>query len=179
MAKQIALIRGINVGRAKRVAMGDLRELVEGLGYRDVRTLLNSGNIVFSASSSARGAPGPRIEKAMAAELGVAARVTVITAAELAAAIDDNPLSKVAKDPSRYFLAVLAQAADRTKLEPLSRQSWTPDALAIGKRCAYVWCADGLLESKLAEAVQRALGDAVTMRNWATATKLKALAEDA
>lgn len=177
--KHIALIRGINVGRAKRVAMGDLRALIEGLGYRDVHTLLNSGNVVFSAPSSVRGAPGPRIEQAMAAKLGITARVTVITSAELATAIDDNPLSKIASDPARLLVAVLAKAADRTRIEPLARKNWSPDAIAIGKRVAYVWCAKSQLDSPVFEALARELGDGVTTRNWATMMKLKALCEDA
>lgn len=58
MKRAVALLRGINVGRAKRVAMAGLRALVEGLGYRDVRTPLNSGNVVFSVPAKARGASG-------------------------------------------------------------------------------------------------------------------------
>src|SRR5206468_3696698 len=86
----IALIRGINVGRAKRIAMADLRALIEGLGYRNVRTLLNSGNVVFSDPRSATRDRAQHIEKAMAAKLGISARVTVLSAAELAAAVRGN-----------------------------------------------------------------------------------------
>jgi uncharacterized protein (DUF1697 family) len=175
--RHVALIRGINVGRAKRVAMADLRALVEGLGYRDVRTLLNSGNIVFTVPGESRAEAAPRIEKAMAARLGVSARVTVLTAAELAAAVHENPLGKLARDPSRLLVTVLSKPADRARLKSLAQQDWTPDVLAIGRRVAYLWCAEGLLESRLAAAVGRALGDAATSRNWATMTKLKALVE--
>ena len=48
--RRVALLRGINVGRAKRISMGDLRALFTGLGYGDVRTLLNSGNVVFTVA---------------------------------------------------------------------------------------------------------------------------------
>src|SRR5207247_1514794 len=89
-SRQVALIRGINVGRAKRVAMADLRVLVEGLGYGDVRTLLNSGNVVFTTPRAAPGNAAARIEKALATELGVSARVTVLTAKELADAVSAN-----------------------------------------------------------------------------------------
>ncbi len=176
--RQVALIRGINVGRAKRVAMADLRALVERLGYGDVRTLLNSGNVVFSAPRAAPGIAAARIEKALATEVGVSARVTVLTAKELTAAVTEKPLLEVAKDPSRLLVAVLSNPADRPKLEPLTRQDWAPEVLAIGKRVAYLWCAEGILASRLAEAVNRILGDAVTARNWATVLKLQALAKD-
>src|SRR5438445_10847766 len=89
--RYVALFRGINVGRAKRIAMADLRALMEALGYRDVRTLLNSGNVVFTDPRAARGDVAARIEKAVAERTGVSARITVLSAAELAAAPDANP----------------------------------------------------------------------------------------
>lgn len=177
--RHVALIRGINVGRAKRVAMADLRTLVENLGYGEVRTLLNSGNVVFTVSGSARGDPAARIEKAMAARLGVSARVTVLTAEELAVVVGDNPLGKVAHDPSRLFVTVLIDAADRKRLLPLARQEWAPDVLAVGARVIYLWCPHGMIESKLVAALNRLLGDGATTRNWATMTKLHAIVQGA
>lgn len=171
----VALIRGINVGTAKRVAMADLRAMVQGLGYRDVRTLLNSGNVVFTVPPGAKGDPGARIEEGMTRRLKVSARAVAISGAELAAVLKANPLAKVATNPSRYMVAFLANPADRRLLVPLTKQEWTPDTLALGKRVAYIWCANGLLESRAVEAVGRVLKDAVTIRNWATVTKLHAL----
>ncbi|MGA7500933.1 MAG: DUF1697 domain-containing protein, partial [Isosphaeraceae bacterium] len=130
----IALLRGINVGRAKRVAMAELRALVEGLGYGDVRTLLNSGNVVFSASAATAGNAASRIEESLATKLGVSARVTLLTAAELAGIVVENPLLGIADDPSRLLVAVLSDSTDRAKLEPLLEQDWAPDTLAIGSR---------------------------------------------
>jgi len=178
MGKQVALIRGINVGRAKRVAMADLRALVESLGYSDVRTLLNSGNIVFTAPRTAPGNAAARIEKALASRLGVPARVTVLTAAELAAIVDENPLAKIASDASRLLICVLADPADRSKLLPLQKLAWGKEALAVGRRAAYLWCADGISSGRLFEEVGRAVGDAGTSRNVATMKKILALAEE-
>lgn len=175
--RHVALIRGINVGRAKRVAMGDLRELVEKLGYTDVRTLLNSGNVVFTVPSADRRNPAPRIEKGMAERLGVPARVTVLTADELAAVVDENPLGKVANDPTRLLVTVLTDPASRKGLLPLTREKWAPEAFALGKRAAYVWCPKSMLESPLFAAVTKHVGDGATTRNWATVTKLQALVE--
>ncbi|HEY8491540.1 MAG TPA: DUF1697 domain-containing protein [Dehalococcoidia bacterium] len=174
--RYVALLRGINVGRAKRVAMADLRGLLQDLGYADVRTLLNSGNVVFTAPDGTPDGAAARIGQAMAARLGVSARVTVISAAELSAVVGENPLLPVADDPARLLVAVLADPADRPRLEPLTAQDWSPEALALGRRAAYLWCPDGFMASRLREAVESALGDAVTMRNWATVTKLHALA---
>jgi uncharacterized protein (DUF1697 family) len=158
--------------------MADLRALMESLGYGNVRTLLNSGNLVFTVPRGARGDTATRIEKALVTRLGVSARVTVLSAAELAAAVTENPLLRVADDASRLLVAFLTDPADRPRLEPLAEQEWTPEVLALGTRVAYFWCPEGILASRLAEAVGRVLNDGVTTRNWATVTKLRALIED-
>jgi uncharacterized protein (DUF1697 family) len=172
----VALFRGINVGRAKRIAMADLRALFERLGYRDVRTLLNSGNVAFTSLRGTPGAAADRIEMAVAAELGVTSRVTVLTADELGAIAIANPMLEIADNNSRLLAAVLRDSADLSKLKPLLKRDWSPEAIALGPRVAYLWCADGILASKLVEAVGRALGDSVTARNWATLMKLNGLA---
>ncbi len=173
--RHVALIRGINVGKAKRVAMADLRALVESFGYGHVQTLLNSGNILFTAPGVAPGDAAARIEEGMTTRLGVSARVTVLTAAEVAAAVAGNPLREIATDPSRLLVAVLNKPEDRARLEPLEKQDWAPDVLAFGPRVAYLWCGSGILESRLMVASGKALGDAATTRNWATLLKLSRL----
>jgi uncharacterized protein (DUF1697 family) len=177
----VALIRGINVGRAKRVAMADLRALLEDLGYGDVRTLLNSGNAVFAARDAKVGAAvaAARIEEALARKLGVVARVMVLTTGEVAAAVAGNPLIRDGKDPSRLLVAFLSRASDRKRLEPLLDREWAPEALGLGPRVVYLWCPAGVLASEVAKAVGGALGDSVTTRNWSTVTKLLALAQGA
>ena len=177
-SRLIALIRGINVGRAKRVAMADLRALVEGLGYGDVRTVLNSGNIVFTDSRASLADAAARIEEGLGTRLGVSARVLVLTAAELARALAENPLSAATTNPSRFLVAVLPDRKHQTRLKPLLKQDWAPEALALGARVAYVWCAEGILESRLLPALGRALDDVVTTRNWSTMLKLQSLARE-
>jgi len=206
----IGLIRGINVGRAKRVAMADLRALVTDLGFTDVRTLLNSGNVVLSttlgdaasaaASGAAQGPASPaqagavprvagpalshpvlpaevaaQLEAALADRLGVVARIVVLTAAELADIVEGNPLAAHAPDPSRLLVAFVGDPAHLSRLAPLMQQDWSPEALAVGGRAAYVWCPDGVADSPLVKAVGTARGAAVTMRNWATVLKLRDL----
>ncbi|HEU4699384.1 MAG TPA: DUF1697 domain-containing protein [Gemmatimonadales bacterium] len=180
MSTCIALLRGINVGRAKRVAMADLRALVAGLGYADVRTLLNSGNVVFRAPggqpAAAAAKAAARIEAALAAELGLTARVTGLGADELAAIVAAEPFGALAADPSRYLVAVFRERGGAARLAGLVGRDWAPGALAVGARAAYLWCPDGILESPLLAAMGRALGDGLTTRNWTTITKLHALA---
>ena len=176
IGRHVALLRGVNVGRAKRVAMAELRALVEDLGYGDVRTLLNSGNVVFTAPGVHPRVAAARIEEGLVTRLGVTARVMALSAAELHAVVTGNPLATVVDDPARLLVAVLGDPADAARLAPLARQDWGTETLAIGGRVAYLWCPDGMLAGRLAEAVGRVLGDAVTTRNWATMTKLHALA---
>jgi uncharacterized protein (DUF1697 family) len=172
----VALLRGINVGRAKRIAMADLRDLVESLGYREVRTLLNSGNVVFASASGEPRTAGLRIEKALSGRLGVSARVTILARAELAEVVADNPFGKIATNPSRYLVAFFPDPAAARKLVPLLKERWEPEAIEIGRRVAYVWCPESILESPLFEGIGRIAKDGVTTRNWATVTKLHALA---
>jgi len=175
-ATHIALLRGINVGTAKRVPMADLRNLFTGLGYTKVATLLNSGNVVFSCRGESPAKAEPRIEEAVQKRFGFVSRVTVITADELAEIVRENNLGSAASNPSRLLVALLKSPADRAKLLPLAERRWTPGLFALGGRAAYLWCPDGMLESPLVAEVSRVLADAVTTRNWATMLKLQALA---
>lgn len=176
-ATYLALLRGVNILGARRVAMADLRALFESLGFRDVRTLLNSGNVVFSVPARGRGDVRARIEEALASSLGLTSPVTVLSADEVTAAVRDNPLSRVATNPS-YLLVLVPQAAsDLALLEPLLKRRWTPEVLAVGERVAYLWCANGVAKSPLWTAVDRALERRGTARNIATITKAAALVE--
>lgn len=173
--RYIALLRGINVGRAKRVAMEDLRKLIEDIGYADVRSVLNSGNIVFSADEVDPGVAAAAIEEALVLKLGVAARVMVLAAEELAAVLAENTLLPVATDHARLLVFLLADAAARAAVAPLCERDWGEGALALGQRAAYVWCPEGMLDSPAATALGKQLGDTTTSRNWNTMCKLYAL----
>lgn len=175
-ATHVALLRGINIGRAKRIAMADLRALLGDLGYRDVRTVLASGNAVLTAAGETSDEIGGRIGAALAEGLGVSARVTVLTVAEFAAVVAGNPLLGLADNPSRLIVGFLAGAAERPLVAPLAEREWGPEAVAVGERVVYMWCPEGYLASPLVEAVNKALGAAVTSRTWTTATRIAALA---
>lgn len=171
----MALLRGVNVGTAKRVAMADLRALVQRLGYRDVRTLLNSGNVVFTVPAGSRADPAARIEKEITGRLGVTTRVTVLSGKEVASAVQGNPFEAIADNPSRLMVVVLRDPATLARLKPLLKQPWAPEALALGKRVAYLWLADGVIDSALWAAVAKVVGDGGTARNIATMTKILSL----
>ncbi len=170
----VALLRGINVGKAKRVAMAELRALCESLGYGDVKTLLNSGNVVFSAPRADAKAAA-RIQKGIADEIGVSCRVLVLTAEKVDRVIVENPFSEGEMNPSRFLVTILADAKARAHIETLMTQDWGSERLGVGTHAAYLWCPNGILESRAVGAISRLLGDAATSRNWATMRKLQAL----
>jgi len=175
MSRLVALLRGINVGRAKRLHMADLRELMLALGYVSVQTLLNSGNVLFSSKSGSATTHARRIATAIANDLGVTAQVVVVRASDFGAVVAENPLRAIASDSSRLLVAFTQTPDALHALTELTMSGWTPDMLAVGKRAAYVWCANGILESKLAQSVNRKLGELGTTRNWATVEKISAL----
>jgi uncharacterized protein (DUF1697 family) len=154
--------------------MADLRTWFENLGFRDVRTLLNSGNVVFSVPAGRRGALA-RLEKTLVPKLGFECPVIVLSAGEVVAAVRRNPLTEVATNPSRLLLVVFREPSDRKRLRPLLQERWAPEMLAVGRRVAYLWCARGVGRSPLWPKVDRALGRSGTARNLRTMTKLMAL----
>ncbi|MEZ4587946.1 MAG: DUF1697 domain-containing protein [Gemmatimonadales bacterium] len=170
----VALLRGINLGR-KRVAMPELKRVVESLGYGSVRTLLNTGNVVFTSDKGGADRHGAKLERAIADLLGVSCRVIVLGAADLTEIVEANPLAEIADNPSRLQVAVLAAPADRERVAPLTRQRWEPEAIALGRRSAYLWCPNGYAKSLLAEAFAKAARDRVTVRTWGTISKLHGL----
>ncbi len=176
--RYVALLRGVNnAGPSRRVAMADLRALFESLGFRDVRTLLNSGNVIFSAADQAPGEVLARVEKGLASRLGLTSPVTLLSGPEVAAAVRGNPFSDLSAEPSRLLVVVPRARADLGRLRPLLKERWAPEALGLGDRVAYLWCANGVAKSPLSAAVDRALERSGTARNIATFSKVLALIE--
>jgi uncharacterized protein (DUF1697 family) len=154
--------------------MADLRDLFERLGHHDVRTLLNSGNVIFRAGPRSREKAVAAIEAAIPKRFGFRASVLVLTAEELAAIVADNPLARPGRDPSRLLVAFVDSAQTLKRVQPLVGETRPPEILAVGPRAAYLWCPNGIIASKLMQAFTRATGDAATTRNWATVLKLLA-----
>jgi uncharacterized protein (DUF1697 family) len=175
MTRYVALFRGINVGKAKRIAMADLRALLESLGYADVQTLLNSGNAVFSGPAGAAAGHARRIRAAVLESSGVDAMVIVKTAKDLHAIVAENEIAAEGKEPSKLFVVFTMDAKALASLVELGKRDWGREELVVGKHAAYVWCADGILQSKLGVALLRDLGDVGTTRNWGTTLKLDAM----
>jgi len=177
VTRQIALLRAINLGSRRRVAMGDLRDLLTSLGYGDVRTLLQSGNVVLTSIRSGKTLER-ELEKELSARFAIDIKVLVRTRAQLAAVIERNPLADLADDPKRYHVTFLSAKPDATRERELAELDLAPEQFVVSGREIYAWHPDGLQRSRLAAALSDSkLGVSGTSRNWSTITKLLALAD--
>ena len=175
MPRYVALFKGINVGKAKRIAMEDLRVLLTKLGYTEVQTLLNSGNALFTAGAESTLKLAEHIRQAVLRKTGVDALVIVKSAKDMAAIVAGNELGKVVTDPSRLLVAVITENKALKSVEALAREAWGDEQIHVGKHAAYLWCANGILESEALEALLRGLKGTGTTRNWSTLSKIHAL----
>ena len=175
LMRYVALFRGINVGKAKRIAMADLRVLLAKLGYTNVATLLNSGNAVFTSDTAPAGKLAERIRQAVLKKTGVDALVIVKSAKDMVGIIEGNELGAIADDHSRLLVAMTNDGKSLASVKALATAEWGAEKIHVGKHAAYLWCANGILESKAAEALLKGLKGAGTTRNWATLNKIHAL----
>jgi uncharacterized protein (DUF1697 family) len=174
--RQVVLLRGINVGAHNRVGMGPLRELLARLGHEDVRTLLQSGNVVLTSDTT--GAELERsLEAAIAGELGVAPRVVVRTVDELAAVVERDPFGDLADQPKLYQVSFLSEPLAPEIERELTAADVAPERVAVHGREIYAWHPNGVQRSPLVKRLtDDKLGVAATARNWNTVTKLLELA---
>ncbi|MFJ9418460.1 DUF1697 domain-containing protein [Streptomyces sp. NPDC101227] len=179
MSRQIALLRGINVGGHNRFPKAKQLELARALGFQDVSVLLQTGNIVFADPGRPPAETARVIHDRIAADLGLTVPVVVRTRDELAAAIAANPFPQATAEPKSLHVTFLsAVPADTSRLDALDAAASAPDQFRLTGRELYLWCPNGIGRSKLADAVSRApLGVTATARNWNTVTKLLALAD--
>jgi uncharacterized protein (DUF1697 family) len=172
MTRYVALLRGINVGGNKRIAMADLRALLSGLGYADVRTHLQSGNAVLTAT----GTPDritAAIEERIAAELGMSVSVLVRDAAEMRRIVEANPLADVALDDSRYVVLFLSRPLDPELVAALDPAAYAPELFRVAEREVYLWHPDGIRDAKMNKINwERRFGVVASARNWRTVTTL-------
>lgn len=178
MPSFVALLRGVNVGKAKRVPMAELRALLSGLGYTGVATLLNSGNAVFRSPRATPAKHSENIAAAISTQLKVEVPVIVKSASELAAIVSENPIRAEADEHSRFLVAFVQDTKALSSLVAIESLVVPPEQFAVGKSAAYLLCARGILESKAGEALLGKAGKSATTRNWATVLKLQALASE-
>lgn len=178
MTQYIALLRGINVGRAKRMAMAELRALINAMGGSHVSTLLNSGNVVFQFKTMSEAKLAKNIEARLLTHFGFTARTTVISASTLQTIVAENPLPEANLNPSKFLVAFVPETKSLQKMASLCQHTWIPDRIAIGTHAGYLACESGILQSQLLKAHSTLMGENTTTRNWATVLKLAAMVTD-
>lgn len=172
MPRQVALLRGVNVGPTTKVGMAPLREVFAALGFTDIKTYVNSGNVAFSG----RAASVAKVEAAIAKEFGFDIPVVLRTQAEMGEVLDANPLADVANNASRYLVLFGSDTIDPAKAEDLDPQALAPETFAIRGREAYLWLPNGIQKSPLAKAMtEKRFGVRLTGRNFRTVEKLASL----
>jgi len=171
----VALIRGINVGRHRRVSMADLRDVFAAIGADDVVTHLQSGNVVFASPSGARELVSA-IEREIRARLDLDVSVLIRTPVELGRIVAGNPF-RTETDPKKLHVAFLEAPPPRRRLGALDSERVAPDEFRVAGRHVYLHYPTGSGRSKLTnDYLEKQLGVRATMRNWKTVTALAGLA---
>ena len=172
----VALLRGVNVGGRSKVAMAELRNVFLDVGCTDVRTYIQSGNVVFRCKRSAGSVAGEVAARLAAShELDVA--VIVRSSRELDEVVDRNPFGGRARDESKLHVTFLAGNPPKQSVAATRARSFSPDEFWVLDREVYVYCPNGYGRTKINNTFfERSLGVAATTRNWNTVTTLARMA---
>ena len=175
----VALLRGVNVGKHRRVAMSDVRAVLTDAGYADVATHLQSGNVVLGARERRSKSVQRSIEEALRTGLGLEIDVVVRTAGELAKVTSNNPLLRRGVDPATLHVAFLKSRPAAAAARSLSEADFGREEFVLRGAELYLRYPDGLGRSKMTAAFfERALRTPATVRNWKVVTKLAELASE-
>jgi uncharacterized protein (DUF1697 family) len=178
VARLIVLLRGVNIGPRNRVPMPELRDLLTDARFGDVRTYVQSGNVVLTSTKTPTQV-SRAVERMIAKAFGLDIAVVVRTRAELAKVVEHNPLGDVADNPKRYQVSFLSAKPSSTVLRKLDAAVVPPEQFVAVNREIYAWHPAGAARSKLwALLAGRDLGVTATARNWTTVTKLLELASE-
>jgi uncharacterized protein (DUF1697 family) len=176
MTVYVSMLRAVNVGGSSRIKMDALQRVYESLGLADVRTLLQSGNVVFRSNLTDRPQLVKRIMQELERQLGLRIEVILRTLAEVASIVERGPVLSPRADPSKLlvmFLSSVPNAAAQAALLKWHKSKEMPEMLELRGPEIYLYYPDGVGRSKLTNAViENKLDTAGTARNWNTLVKL-------
>ena len=172
----VAFLRGINLGPTNKISMPELREMAEGLGYTNVTSYINSGNLIFTSSKNAA-ALEREIASAIAKRFGNRIDVAVRTPAQLKKIVAENPYPD--GSPSQVTVAFLTKAAPPDAKKKVAAMATDAEPFTFAGSEVYVHYTNGMGRSKLAEKFSSIIGVSSTVRNLNTVTKVLALSERA
>jgi uncharacterized protein (DUF1697 family) len=175
--QHVLLLRGVNLGPRNRVSMPELRAALERAGFEQVRTYLQSGNVVLRGDASAEQVAATCREQ-IAESFGLELQVIARSQKQLAQVVRRNPLADVADDPKRYQVSFLTGELDDQKLSELAALvSGEERFVAIGREL-YAWHPHGVARSRLwSRLASPRLGVPASARNWSTVTQLLEMCE--
>jgi uncharacterized protein (DUF1697 family) len=170
MPVYVAMLRGINIGPHKRIKMDALRKAFEELGFEQVKTYIQSGNVVFKAGKASPAALGKKIEARIVSDFGFSASVIVRTSDELAEIVAANPfLKQRGVDLEKLHVTFLADVPPALGLKKLAEFTIAPDqSRCVGKEI-FLYLPNGFSASSLWKVPwEKALAVVTTTRNWKT-----------
>ena len=174
MARYVAFLRGINLGPTNKVSMPELRAMATDLGYTDVATYINSGNLIF-ASIKKPAALEREISAAVKERSGTDTDVAVRTPEQLREILADNPYPD--GSPSQVTVAFLTRPAPAGAEQKVAAMATEAEPFTFAGSEVYVYYSNGMGKSKLAEKFSSVIGVSSTVRNINTVTKVLALCE--
>ncbi len=178
--RYVALLRGINVGGGNKLLKGELVEIFAEAGCRDIRTYIQSGNVVFRAAPSHVDGLSARITDSIASSHGYQIPVVIRTGADLASVVSGNPFLAAGADPGKLHVGFLAEPPDPARVATLDPDRSPPDAFEARGNEVYLHFPAGVARSKLDNAYfDRTLGTVCTIRNWRTVCRLHEMASGA
>ncbi|QMU59999.1 MAG: DUF1697 domain-containing protein [Boseongicola sp.] len=168
---RVALLRGINVGGHGRLPMTELRSLLEGLGARDVRTYIQSGNVVFEGDFGAEA-----LARAIETSYGFLPKILVLKADQFMDVRAGNPFPLAVGEPKTLHVFFLTEASEASE-EDLQTAAAEDERVHLTDAALYLFTPSGLSKSKLAERAERLLGVSATARNWRTVEAIAGMIE--
>jgi uncharacterized protein (DUF1697 family) len=174
MAAWVALLRGVG-GGIRPLSMRELTAALESIGLKDVRTYIQSGNVVFSSPKSAARLAG-EIESCIEKKFGFHSKTLVLSVPELQRAAKGNPFPQADEKPQALHLFFLAKPARAAQLDAMNEIKAKSEQFVLKDKVFYFYTPDGFGTSKLAAKAERLLGVDTTARNWRTVGKLLELA---
>jgi len=176
--RYVALLRSVNVAGHGRLAMDELRASFDALGYADVTTYIQTGNVLFSTGSRSESALAAAIEQRLAEDFGDSPAVLLRSVADLRRVGTSSPYAKAGADKARHHVTFLATVPSKAALDALRLPPSGRDELVVDGKEIYVHTPDGYADTKYTGTfLERRLGVVSTTRNWNTVTKLCELAD--
>ncbi|NNC70764.1 MAG: DUF1697 domain-containing protein [Flavobacteriaceae bacterium] len=179
MQTYICLLRGINVSGQKKIKMAELKVLFEGLGFKDVITYIQSGNIIFKSEEKDARVLENLIHQMLLNDFGFDITVIVITPKEIQYAATNNPFEQdKTKDPKKFYVVFLQERPQPAKSENLARYNYSPEEYSLVGRLVFFYAANGAGKAKMTNNFfESKLKVKASSRNWRTVHKLVELSK--